>query len=65
MKWFKPKYRVVGAWALFVLSVIGGIYSTIFVAGDSYERILMAISWGAITITALDVVATADVRASK
>lgn len=60
-----PHYRVRGAWLLFILSVIGGVYSTVWVAQESYERILMGISWGAIAITAIDVVATTDVRANN
>lgn len=63
MKYIKnPKVRFYFAVVLFFLSVIGGIYSTLFLAKDGYEKVLMAISWGAITITALDLMATTDVR---
>lgn len=58
----KPKHRVIGAWVLLILSILGGVYSTIWLAQEPYERTLMGISWGAITITALDVLLTADVR---
>lgn len=61
----KPENRVKAAWVLLVLTAIGGVYSVIWVAQTSYEMILMAISWGAITITCLDIVATTDVRANE
>jgi len=57
-----PKLRFKGAVVLFFISVAGGIISTVWIAKDPYERVLMAISWGAITITALDLIATTDVR---
>lgn len=60
-----PAVRVRAAWVLFALSVIAGIGSTVLLAKDPYERVLMGISWGAIAITALDVVATTDVRAKE
>lgn len=53
--------RRLAAWHL-VLSVVGGVGFTIFVAHDPFERVLMAISWYAITITSADVLATTDVR---
>jgi hypothetical protein len=47
-----------------VLSLVGMVAFTVFVAHDPFERVLMAISWYAITITSADVLATTDVRAS-
>lgn len=58
-----PEQRLIVAAYLFWGSLLGGIYSTMFVASNPYERILMAISWGAITITCVDVVVSADIRA--
>ena len=60
-----PKARVKGAWVLFFVTVILGVYCTIWVAKTSYERVLIAISWGAITITCVDIILTTDVRAKK
>jgi hypothetical protein len=57
-----PAQRLhVAAW-LFWLSILGGVLSTLLLAHSGYERVLMGISWGAITITTVDVVLTADVR---
>lgn len=57
-----PKFRFWGAVFLFFTSIILGTYCTLFIAKDPFEKVLMAISWGAITITALDLMATTDVR---
>lgn len=57
-----PKFRFWGAVVLFVLSIVAGIYCTVAIAKDPFEKVLMAISWGAITLTALDLMATTDVR---
>ncbi len=57
-----PRIRFWGSVILFIVSIIGGLYSVIVLAHDSYEKVLMAISWGAITITAMDLMATTDVR---
>jgi hydrogenase/urease accessory protein HupE len=57
-----PRVRFWAATALFVLTLILGTLCTLFVAQTPYERVLMAISWGAITITCLDIMATTDVR---
>lgn len=62
LKRIDPDVRLQWAARLFWFSLIGGLLSTVFLARDSYERVLMAISWGAITITCVDVVLTADVR---
>ena len=45
-----------------VASVIGMVAFTVLVAHDPFEKVLMAISWYAITITSADVLATTDVR---
>lgn len=58
----EPEKRLrVAAW-LFWLSILAGAYSVLFLAQGGYEQVLMGISWGAITITCVDVVLTADVR---
>jgi len=57
-----PHQRLhIAAW-LFWVSILLGVVSTLFLAKGGYEKVLMAISWGAITITAVDVVLTADTR---
>lgn len=61
----KPKTRVKAAWIFLLLTLVGGVYSVIWISHDPFEKILMAISWGAITITCLDIVLTADVRVNK
>jgi len=60
-----PKFRFYGAVVLFVLSILAGIHSVLFIAHDSYERILIGISWAAVTITAVDIMATTDIKANK
>lgn len=66
MNWIKdPNNRVKASWVLLIVSILGGAYCTLFVAKDPFEKVLMAISWLAITITCLDVIATTDVRANK
>lgn len=62
LKRVSPEKRLQAAVWLFWLSLIGGAMSTAFLAESGYERVLMAISWGAISITCVDVVLTADVR---
>ena len=57
-----PQVRFYGAVVMFFLSIILGTYSTIALCHDNFQRVLMAISWGAITITAIDLMATTDVR---
>jgi hypothetical protein len=57
-----PHARFYGAVVLFILSIMGGVYSTLILAHGGYEKTLMGISWAAITITAVDVMATTDVR---
>lgn len=60
-----PEQRLVVAAYLFWFSIVGGVYSTVEIATKSYEQILMAISWGAITITCIDVIVGADIRAEQ
>lgn len=60
-----PEKRLHVSAYLFWISVIGGIYSVIWIASGSYEQILMGISWGAITITCIDVIVSADIRAEQ
>lgn len=65
IKWLKrtpPSTRLLIAAWLFWGSVLGGILSTILFANGFFERIVMAISWGAITITAVDIIQSSDVR---
>lgn len=59
-----PKYRVYGATVLFFLSVIGWPLSAFTFAKDEPPFIL-GLSWMAITLTALDILSTADVRAQE
>jgi hypothetical protein len=56
-----PKVRVWAAWALVVACAIGWPASAFTVAKDEPQFIL-ALSWIAILVTALDVVSTQDVR---
>lgn len=57
-----PDTRLICAAYLFWISIILGVFCTIWVAKDAFEKILMAISWLAVTFTALDIILTADVR---
>lgn len=60
----KPALRVRLAWGLLVASVIGWPLSALTFARDEPPSIL-ALSWLAITLTALDIVATQDVRKNQ
>ena len=65
VKWLKktkPQTRLLLAARLFWASLFLGTLSTVFLCHSFFERVLMAISWGAITITCIDVIATTDVR---
>jgi hypothetical protein len=57
-----PEARLHAAAYMFWISVLLGAASVLFLAQGGYEKVLMAISWGAISVTAIDVVLTADVR---
>lgn len=65
LRMIPPEKRLTAAAHLFWYSIFGGTYSVIFLARNPYEQVLMAISWGAITITCYDVISTADVRAEQ
>lgn len=60
-----PERRVMWAARLLWVSVAGAVVSTVFFAHSGFERVVMAISWLAITVTMVDVVLTADVRANE
>lgn len=65
LRMISPEVRLrLAAW-IFWVSIVLGVLSVIFLATSGYERVLMGISWGAITLTALDVILTADVRAEE
>jgi uncharacterized membrane protein YfcA len=56
-----PRIRVRAAWALLVCSVIGWPVSALtFAQGE--PPVVLGLSWLAITLTALDIVSTQDVR---
>ena len=68
VRWLKkidPELRLLYAARLFWISIVLGIFCTAFLCDSWFERVLMAISWGAITITCVDIIVTADVRASN
>lgn len=56
-----PKRRVQMAWALLVVSLVGWPVSAFTLASDEPQFVL-GLSWLAITLTALDIVSTQDVR---
>lgn len=56
-----PRVRVRLAWTLLALSVLGWPLSTLTFAAHEPPTVL-GLSWFAITITAVDVLATSDVR---
>ena len=57
----KPKTRVRFAWALLVASIVGWPVSALTFAAEEPPSIL-GLSWLAITLTALDILSTQDVR---
>lgn len=57
-----PQTRFWGAIILFFITILAGLHSIIFVAQSLYDKILIGISWGAISLTAVDIIATTDVR---
>lgn len=57
-----PVNRLRASWIIIVISVIGWPLSAFTVAAQEPPWIL-ALSWGAVIITALDVVSTTDVGA--
>jgi hypothetical protein len=58
----EPEVRLRWAADLFWITILLGILSVLFICNSGFERVLMAISWGAISITCVDVVCTTDVR---
>lgn len=65
IRWLKsvePQRRLLWAAQAFWWTVALGLLSVIFLCHTWFERILMIISWGAITITCVDIIATSDVR---
>lgn len=56
-----PEQRLIVSAYLFWLSIVGAIYCTLFLAKTPYERVLMFISWMAVTYTAWDAVNTTQV----
>jgi hypothetical protein len=56
-----PKWRVRAAWVLVAASCIGWPVSALTVAKEEPQFVL-GLSWGAILLTALDIVSTQDVR---
>lgn len=56
-----PKARVRGAWVLLGLSLVGWPASALTFAKEEPQFIL-GLSWLAIALTALDIVATTDTR---
>jgi hypothetical protein len=61
----KPRTRKRVALAHLIVSVVAGVACTVFLTDDPYERVLIAISFYAITITAADAWLTADVRTEQ
>ena len=56
-----PRTRVKLAWGLLALSLIGWPVSALtFAQGE--PQVVLGLSWLAITLTALDIVSTQDVR---
>ena len=60
-----PDKRLQVAASIFWWSLALGLVSVIFLCNTWFERTLMAISWGAITITCVDLICTTDVRANE
>lgn len=60
-----PETRLKVAAYLFWATLALGTFCTAFVAKGGFEKILMAISWAAVSITAVDVILTADVRENE
>lgn len=58
------KVRLIGAWVLLIIAVIGWPLSQLTIAKDEPPFIL-GLSWMAIILTALDLVSTQDVKGDK
>jgi hypothetical protein len=61
----KPRLRRQAAAAHVIVALLGGIWATVALAHEPYERVLMGISWYSILITAVDVLQTTDVRVEQ
>lgn len=59
-----PKRRLRFAWALIALSLIGWPV-TAFTVARQEPQIVLALSWLAILLTAVDILSTTDVRATQ
>lgn len=59
-----PRWRRLAALVLVVITLIGWPLSAFWFAKDEPQFVL-ALSWLAITLTALDIAATTDVRAEQ
>lgn len=57
-----PEERLVWSARLFWLSLVGLVFSTLFLCTTWFERVLMFISWLAITATCVGVILEADIR---
>lgn len=53
------------AFAHLVLAVVAGVWTTIVLAREPYERVLLGISWYAIALESVSVLANTDVRAQQ
>lgn len=65
IKWLQrisPEKRLRWSASLFWWTILLGALSTIFLCKGWFQKILMMISWGAITITVVDIICTSDVR---
>jgi len=58
------KVRIIGAWVLLAVSLIGWPTSQLTIARDEPPFVL-ALSWLAIILTAVDILSTQDVRKSQ
>lgn len=56
-----PKMRVRAAWGLLVASIVGWPITALTIAREE-PPVVLGLSWLAITLTALDILSTQDVR---
>lgn len=62
LRCISPEKRLHAAAYLFWITLLLGAFCTIFISQGGFERILMAISWLAVTITCVDIIVSSDVR---
>ena len=65
IKWLQrisPQRRLEWAAGLFWITFAASVICTIWLAHGAFQKILMFISWWAITITCVDICVTSDVR---